>query len=174
MSNSENLDEKITYQFDIIRRYDHYIGTANFKIGLLLSFLIVILVAIVVRAVSIATQVDQLSILAGLVTLVCALTVLGAATYLIRAVSPNINSASYRSYVFFVDVAAWKGGEQQYYSDFSGEDKQTLLKDICFQTSSVAKIATEKFWLISCATKVILFGVIPSFAVNILVLISGR
>jgi len=173
MSNSENLDDKISYQFDVIRRYDHYIGTTNFKIGLLLSFLIVILVATVVRALGISEEVEQISIFASSVTLLFTFTVLGAVTYLIRAVSPNVGSANYRSYGFFGDVANWKGGEQRYYLDFLAEDKEMLLKDICFQTSSVAKIAQEKFRLISCSTKIIIYGVIPSFSINILVFILG-
>lgn len=165
--------DKILYQFDIIRRYDHYIGTTNFKIGLLLSFIVSVLAAIILRAAGFLSVSNGLSNTATLATVICVLTVIAAAIYLIRAVSPNVETANYRSYIFFGDVAKWDGGEQEYYSFFSAESDDNLLKDICFQTHSVAKVANEKFRLIGVATKVIMYGVIPSFTVNIIIFLSG-
>lgn len=164
---------KITYQFDIVRRYDHYIGTTNFKIGLLLSFIVAILVAIVLRAISVLSAYGELTGIGVIASTICVLTILASAIYLVRAVSPSVSTASYRSYIFFGDVASWDGGEQEYYSMFSAESEENLLKDICFQTHAVAKVTNEKFRLISVATKIILFGVIPSFAANIIILILG-
>lgn len=165
--------DKISYQFDIINRYDHYIGTTNFKIGLLLSFIVAVLAAITLRAVGFLSVSNELSTTVTLATVICAATVFAAAIYLIRAVSPNVETANYRSYIFFGDVAKWDGGEREYYSLFSSESDDNLLKDICFQTHSVAKVTNEKFRLIGIATKIIIRGVIPSFAVNILIFLSG-
>lgn len=168
MNTLEEQKEKISFQLDVIRRYDHYIGTTNFKVGLLLSFLVAILAAIILRAVGVS---GGLTVVVGTATLVCTLTVLLASIFLIRAVSPNVESASYRSYIFFGDVANWDGGEKEYYSKFAAESQENLLKDVCFQTFSVAKITQEKFRLIKMATQIIIFAVIPSFAVNVLILI---
>ena len=47
----ETFEGKCSFLFDVIKRYDHYIGTTNFKVGLLMSFVAAIILGLSIRII---------------------------------------------------------------------------------------------------------------------------
>ncbi len=45
----ESLKNKSSFLFDVLKRYDHYIATTNYKAGLLLSFIAAIILGLTIR-----------------------------------------------------------------------------------------------------------------------------
>ena len=50
---SKNLKDKTAFLFDVIKRYDHYVATTNFKVGLMMSFVGAIVLGLTIRVMSI-------------------------------------------------------------------------------------------------------------------------
>lgn len=168
---------KIDFLFDVIKRYDHYIATSNFKIGLLMSFLVVILVGVILKiygAYGVTTGCEFSRIAFLLVVLGVVVTDFVAVIYVLKAVFPNTSSdKNYVSLIFFGDVATFDGGAASFYEEIVRADESRLLKDISYQVYSVAYITSQKFKDIQIAINWIRWGMLPMlFCLIVIMLLS--
>lgn len=87
--------EKLDFLFNVINRYDHYIGTTNFKVGLMMSFVGAVVLGLTMRVMLIAAPKEECGVLyyfaifSSLSTIVLSLL---AAVNLLRVVFPNTNT----------------------------------------------------------------------------------
>jgi len=164
-------ENKIGFLFDVIKRYDHYIATSNFKIGLTSSFL----VAVIVLLFKIFESLTKLNLsdnwnyafLALLtLTLICCVF---SFINIFRAVHPSLDSSENKhSAIFYGDVITTNNGETGYYENIQKMNENEFLKDLAFQTYQVANITNDKFKKIGRAINIVLYGVLPLLTITIL------
>lgn len=177
MTTDHDLKAKTEFMLDVLKRYDHYIATTNFKVGLMLSFLVTVIWGLTLHFKSLSVPTGEslctyyLIIGSVITTIIISLI---AIINLFRAVSPNTNSPNHtKSLIFFGDVSTYETGAD-YCDDIMEADKDKLAKDIALQTHAVAKIVSEKFRIIKLASNIVKFGVIPFvFCSLVLILLLG-
>lgn len=172
---NENLKEKSAFLFDVIKRYDHYIATTNFKVGLMMSFIGAIVLGLTIRVMSlipIQSECDYLyysAIISSFLTIICSLF---AAINLLRAIFPNTKTNDGdKSLIFFGDVASCENGVDGYKEKIEKATPENLLQDLSKQTFIVAEIINEKFRILKISVRIIIYGVIPLLAISLLLLI---
>lgn len=172
-----SFKDKSSFLFDVIKRYDHYIATTNFKVGLLMSFAGAIVLGLTIRIVLLGSpesSCDHLYYAAVFSSLLTISLSLAAIISLLRVVFPNTTTcANYKSIVFFGDVFATPNGAEGYAKNVEEATPEELLKDLSKQTYVIAGVVNEKFRLLKIAVKIFIYGVIPALAVSILLLISN-
>ena len=171
MCDDKQAAAKLDFLFEVLRRYDAYIGTTNFKIGLMLSFLAAIVLGLLSQAVPVSTSnsdpAQSSNVVITLLTLATILIASLSAFFLMRAVSPNTKEASQKSLIFFGDVANHPAGSRGYWSDVKESTLQTLASDAAYQTHVVAGITQKKMTYIKWAASLIAYGVLPMLAITI-------
>ena len=172
---SNQHPNKSSFLFDVIKRYDHYIGTTNFKVGLMMSFLGTIILGLTVRIMLLTPTQSGLSFLGNVAILTSITTIvisLFAAIQLFRVVFPNTkNDCSDKSLIFFGDVSSCENGSDGYFEKIKSATDDDLIKDIAVQTYNVAGVVTEKFRVLKIAVNTIMFFVVPLLAVSLILLI---
>ncbi len=167
--------DRINFLFDVIKRYDHYIATTNFKVALLMSFLVSVIIGLSFRVILATTTQENISITLIISSIFVALTVISAiitSIYLFRVVFPDTKEdKTNKSLIFFSDVANYSSGND-YSSEFQKADEERLLKDISVQTYLVADIVNEKFKYLKKAINIIIFAVLPLLVISIILLIT--
>jgi len=173
---NESIKEKIAFLFDVLKRYDHYIGTTNFKVGLMMSFLGTIILGLVIRVISPAPDQNTTGCLYISVKIFTVLTILCAivaAIKLLMAVFPNTNNpVNKKSLIFFGDVSSCENGSDGYFERIKDSEIDDLLKDLSNQTYAVAGVVSEKFRILKLAVRIIIFAVMPLLTVTLLLLIA--
>jgi len=149
---------------EVLKRYDQQITTTNFKVGLMLSFLVTVIWGLTLHVKSVPTPVGVFTckyiVIIGSVIITITLA-LSAILNLFRAVSPNTdNPNDLKSLIFFGDVSKYSKGND-YYEEITKANMESLTQDLAIQTHTLSVIVTEKFRLIRIATNLIKFGVIP-------------
>jgi hypothetical protein len=166
------LKEKVSFLFDVLKRYDHYIATTNFKIGLLLSFIGVVVLGLAIRMIAIGPVQGDCGYMRYAVLISASITMLlslASAISLLRAVFPNTETYDdYRSLIFFGDVARSENGAVGYMREMKEATLELLIEDLSKQTFVVAGIVNEKFRILKLAVRLLAFGVIPFLFVTIL------
>ena len=77
MTYKENsTTNKQDFLFEVLKRYDHYIGTTNFKIGLIVSFLAAIILGLTLRIIVLPFPEDGVLCIYSLSILFSTLTIL--------------------------------------------------------------------------------------------------
>jgi hypothetical protein len=174
---SEHLDlkEKTAFLFDIIKRYDHYVATTNFKVGLMMSFVGAILLGLTIRVMSITPSSSGCNylyisaIFFSTLTILCSLL---AAINLLRAVFPVTKTHDAdKSLIFFGDVASCENGIEGYTEKIGAISLELLLEDLSKQTFIVAEIINEKFRILKISVRIIIYGVVPLLAFSLLLFI---
>jgi hypothetical protein len=172
---SEDLKDKTAFLFDIIKRYDHYVATTNFKVGLMMSFVGAILLGLTIRVMSITPSSSGCNYLYVAAIFFSTLTIifsLLAAINLLRAVFPVTKTHDGdKSLIFFGDVANCDGGIEGYTEKIGAASPEQLLEDLSKQTFIVAEIINEKFRILKISVRIIIYGVIPLLAVSLLLFI---
>ena len=176
MTNSEDeLKIKAEFLFNTLKRYDHYIGTSNFKVGLMMSFLATIILGLSIRIIllnSVQTAPGYIyyaGIIFAVITILCSLYVV---TQLFRVVFPNTkNESTNRSLIFFGDVSNCNNGAKEYFTSISNVKTENIVEDLATQTYSVAGIIDEKFKLLKFAVNIICYTVVPFLAITLILLI---
>lgn len=174
----ENLKDKSTFLFDILKRYDHYVATTNFKVGLIMSFLGVTIFGLIIRVLAISPEPAGCNYLYYATVLLSGLTVLFSmlsALNLLRAIFPsNKSKAGGESLIFFGDVAVIDGGVSSYVKKIEDADLEELVEDLSKQIYFVAEIINEKFRVLKVAVNITSYLVIPFLAASLLlILIEG-
>lgn len=175
---SENSLSKDSLLLEIIKRYDHYIGTTNFKAGLLLSFLATVVVGLSLRIVTLKEEPSCDMIGLKIISVLTILTLIFsfvAAFQLFRATFPSTTSPSgNKSVIHFGDVAEHNGGFEGYYKTIESITSEEICKDIATQAYVLACIAQKKFKLLQSAIRIIKFALLPLLALTIIVMISSE
>lgn len=173
----ENLKDKSAFLFDVIKRYDHYIATTNFKVALMMSFLAATVLGLTIRIMSLTPlqlgggYVYFAAIFAAVLTIILSLI---AAINLLRAIFPNTKTHNGdKSLIFFGDVANSDNGLDGYKKKIEEATPEKLLADLSSQTFVVAEVVNEKFRILKIAVTIIIYGVIPSLATSLMLLIIG-
>lgn len=169
------VKDKSAFLFDVIKRYDHYVATTNFKVGLMMSFIGAIVLGLTIRVMSLnaaqegCNYIYYSAIFASFSTILCSL---GAAINLLRVVFPNTKThKGEKSLIFFGDVASCENGVDGYSQKIKEATLESLLEDLSKQTFTVAEVTNEKFRVLKIAVRTIVWGVIPLLTVSILLLI---
>jgi len=175
MDMSNKLGDKSAFLFDVIKRYDHYIGTTNFKVGLMMSFLGTIIIGLAVRIMLLTPIQGEISCIRYAAIAASILTILGAlfsAFLLFKVVFPNTkNENGTESLIFFGSVASCSNGAQGYFEKVKNVEPANLLKDLAIQTYNVAGVVKEKFRVLKIAVNTVIYLVVPLLAVSLLLLI---
>jgi hypothetical protein len=168
------LKDKSAFLFDVIKRYDHYVATTNFKVGLMMSFVGAIILGITIRVMSLhppqegCNYFHYAAMFSSALTICCSLV---AAINLLRAVFPNTKTHDGdKSLIFFGDVANCENGLDGYAQKINEATQESLLEDLSKQTFIVAEVINEKFRILKIAVRTIIWGVIPLLTVSILLL----
>jgi predicted permease len=168
------LKDKSAFLFDVINRYDHYVATTNFKVGLMMSFVGAIILGLTIRVMLLNPPQEgcnyfyYAAIFSSALTILCSLV---AAISLLRAVFPNTKfHDGDKSLIFFGDVANCENGVDGYAQKIHEATQEGLLEDLSKQTFIVAEVINEKFRILKIAVRTIIWGVIPLLAVSILLL----
>lgn len=169
------FEDKCSFLFDIIKRYDHYIGTTNFKVGLLMSFIAAIILGLSIRIILTEPSESNCNYLYHIASAFSVLTILLSvftAINLLRVVFPNtITDKSYKSMIFFGDVLATDNGADGYAKKIKEATPEEILEDLSKQTFIVAEIVSEKFRVLKIAVNIAVYGVVPMLTVSLLLLI---
>ncbi|MGL1931371.1 MAG: DUF5706 domain-containing protein [Desulfotalea sp.] len=176
MSEKEQiLKDKTAFLFDVIKRYDHYVATTNFKVGLMMSFIGAVVFGLTIRVISLNSQPEGCNYLyyaAIFSSILTAIFSLVAAINLLRAVFPKSKTHNgYKSLIFFGDVANCENGIDGYTQKIENVTLETLLKDLSKQTFIVAEVTNEKFRILQIAVRIINWAVIPLLGLSVLLLI---
>jgi len=172
------LEDKVSFLFDVIKRYDHYIATTNFKVGLLMSFIGAVTIGLSIRVASMKVSTfDSYCLYYGVIafSVLCILASLVSAFFLMKVVIPNTKSnIEGESLIFFGDVANLQGGAEKYKESIEVITLEKLLEDLSYQTYAAAEVVNEKFRTLKVAVNIITFGVIPLLAISLtLIILKG-
>ncbi|AHI30190.1 Pycsar system effector family protein [Marinobacter similis] len=171
----DDFEDKCTFLFDVIKRYDHYIGTTNFKVGLLMSFIAAIILGLSIRIMLTepsGSGCNYLYYLASASSLFTILLSILTAVNLLRVVFPKTKTdKNYKSMIFFGDVLATDNGADGYFKKIKEATSEQIIEDLSKQTFMVAEIVSEKFRVLKIAVNIAIYGVVPMLAVSLLLLI---
>lgn len=171
----DDFGDKCAFLFDVIKRYDHYIGTTNFKVGLLMSFIAAIILGLSIRIILTepsGSGCDYLYYLASASSLFTILLSILTAVNLLRVVFPNTKTdKNYESIIFFGDVCATDNGADGYVNKIKEATPDEIIEDLSKQTFIVAEIVCEKFRVLRIAVNIAIYGVVPMLAVSLFLLI---
>jgi hypothetical protein len=154
MSKVMDYKEKSSFLWDVLKRYDHYIATTNFKIGLMLSFLGVIIFGIF-------SQKSEYSIAClNLVALLAIMFSLLAVFFLLRAAYPNVNNSNnIESLISFSSVS--QNSKDDFLTKIKNLEEDRVLTDLSCQVHEVSGIVEQKFKDIKVANNIVKFIVLP-------------
>ncbi|MDO6814792.1 Pycsar system effector family protein [Cobetia amphilecti] len=172
----EDHKEKCDFLFNVIGRYDHYIATTNFKIGLMFSFVSAATLGLSIRAVSVNPLHESCGILSYITLILILVTIvfsLVTAVFLLKAVFPSLkNIDKDKSLIFFGDVSGMIGGKQEYYEKVYDLTQHELLKDLSYQVFILAKITNYKFKVLQYAVSLIMYIVVPCLTLPLILIIT--
>lgn len=170
-----DFNKKIAFLLDVIKRYDHYIGTTNFKVGLMMSFLAAVILGLIMRILALTSTKTEISITCTFACIFVFITIacsLYAVARLFRVVFPNLTTqAGSTSLIFFDDVSACRNGADGYFEKIVNASMEEIAKDMATQTYILAGIVKEKFQLLQSIVNFIKFTVLPLLAISIFFLI---
>lgn len=167
---NDSLKEKASFLFDVIKRYDHYIATTNFKVGLMMSFLSAVVVGLVVKVISTGaiTGRDSLALLTLSFSFLTIAFSLIASRLLLKVVFPDTSSCTEtESLIFYGDVSRRNSTPQEYAQKFKSADLEKLVEDLSVQAFYVAKAADQKFTLIKKSVNILTHVVIPFLGITL-------
>lgn len=178
MDDGEALKRKTDFLFEILKRYDHYIATTNFKVALIMSFLATVilgLLGLTVRIMTLPDTGDQCDILGLCAIITVSATIIASLVseiQLFRSVFPQTgDSKSVDSVIYFGSVTKFDGGSQAYAERIQHLSEKTMLSNVAVQVHAVAGIVEKKFGLLKSATIIVGVLVVPLLAASLLMLI---
>lgn len=163
--------KKITFLFDVIKRYDHYIGTINVKAGLLFSFIVVVIWNVTKNTIDLTSTgcvVKFLFLIAFFILLSGAI----STYYLLSSIFPNLSSSSYkRSLIFYGDVSKKYVDKKEYVREVNLASAEDVLEDLAGQAHDLSNILLEKFSKQKQAVNCLKYAMLPSFFTYILTML---
>lgn len=166
----------ITEIFEVIKRYDYYIGQANSKASFLISIIGVILFLLIMNSAYLITSTewckypwinDTILLLSGMGLFVALLLSLAV---LFPLISSGNETGSYTSFIAYSSIAKMK------YDVFRGHHASNdydFWEDLVRQTHTLAIITDRKFMLIKSAVISAIFSVIMFSLLFLMMIIKG-
>ncbi|WP_252177178.1 Pycsar system effector family protein [Endozoicomonas sp. 4G] len=156
------MNDRISQQWEVLKRLDAYIGSANTKAGLILS------VSTAAATITLASYTslyednsnDWVSILRWLVGSMVILCMLLSIWHSFHTIFPNTTPGSTRSLISFVHISSYEGGAEAYFNAVADENDNDRLKDLCYQSHILGVITTEKFKSIKKSVKALKAGIL--------------
>lgn len=171
----EHEKDKQSFLFEVLKRYDHYIATTNFKVALLMSFIGIVVFGISSKAID-----QDLSKLSShtlyFFMAIVATTIVSAlisATYLLKVVFPNSSNENLdkKSLIFYGDVSSCENGSNGYSKKIKEVNQNEINDDLAKQTFILAGIVSTKFEILKKAVNIIIRFTIPSLILTLFTLI---
>lgn len=171
----ESIKYKADFLFDVLKRYDQYIATANAKANLLFAFIGVVIFGIVIRLSTLGEMgTTCFTVLFSTIALLTVLACLYSAWLLIDIVLPDLSTDSNsQSLIFFGDVAQ-NNTAQEYIGLIETAKNKQLLNDLGTQVYYMARVARDKFDKLTKASNVVKFFVLPLLLLLIVLFVIGR
>ncbi|MDT3280371.1 Pycsar system effector family protein [Shewanella scandinavica] len=155
--------KKVTFMLDVIKRYDHYIGTINVKAGLLFSFIVVVIWNVTKYTAEITAS-GCLTKFLFVLAFVVILSGILSTYYLLSSIFPNLSSSSYkRSLIFYGDVSKKYADKKEYIKEVNAASVDDVLDDLAGQAYDISNILLEKFSRQKQAVNWLKFVMLPSF-----------
>ena len=172
---SSDLKDKTSLLVDVLKRYDHYVATTNFKAALMMSFLGAIVLGLTMRVMFLqSVQQGDICIryAAIIVSVLTILSSLFAAVQLLRVVFPDTkNSDGAGSVIFFGTVVSENKTADEYYGKVASAEHSELLRDLATQTYNVAGVVNQKFKVLKVAVNTVRYITVPLLAAALILLI---
>lgn len=158
--------DKIKFLWDVIKRYDSYIGAANSKVALLLSFCTAMLIGLIFKTKDIVEKIniDLLKYSIFILSFIILIASIKSIYHLLKTVFPDTSSyTAGKSLIFFGDVAGTENQATGYHQNILNLTEDETIKDLSFQTYELAIITSNKFKEIKKAVNTIkYFLLVPS------------
>lgn len=173
---NSDLKDKISFLIDMLKRYDHYVATTNFKVGLMMSFLGAIVLGLTIRIILLEPLQGELSCIRCAAILFSVTTIISSlftTIQLLRVVFPDTeNIDGFGSVVFFGSVAFENKNANEYYEKIECIERGVILKDLAIQTYSMARIVSKKFKILKFAVNTMIYITVPLLAASLILLIA--
>lgn len=169
---ADKLKHKTNFLLDVLRRYDHYVATTHFKVGLMMSFLGAIVLGLTIMLKPVQGEISGTRHAAIIFSILTIMSSLFAAIQLLRVVFPNTNNENGSdSLIFFRAVIAENKDSNEYYRKVMAVDQEQILRDLTIQTYNVAGIVNHKFEVLTVAVNTMIYVTVPLLAVSLVLLI---
>lgn len=148
---------------EVIKRYDLYIASTNFKVALHLTFLTAIFAGLLVFVFKLNESYgsDSLIGILNFLTFIILILTLWSASFFLRSAEPKLDNHRARlSVLFFGDVSKFTSAEK-YRADFLGRTKGEFLEDLSDQAYALAQVLQHKMNYISKGANLVQFLIIP-------------
>lgn len=173
---NSQMKDKADFLLDVLKRYDHYVATTNFKVGLMMSFLGAVVLGLTIRVLLLDPIQGEISCTRYATIISIVLTIassLYAAIQLLRAVFPSTkNEDGSGSLIFFGSVVSENENAEEYYKKVLSIEQEELLKDLSIQTYNMAGVVNQKFKVLKNAVNTMIFATIPLLAISLALLIA--
>ncbi|QLJ09313.1 MULTISPECIES: Pycsar system effector family protein [Pseudoalteromonas] len=138
--------------WDIIKRYDSYIATINFKSGLITTFNFGVFAGLLVKASELLPDSGFYLWAISLNLVLIALCSMLSIFFVMNSIKPKLDSSNKPSSVIFFGSVA-DSDRVDYIDKFKSTDADAFLEDISGQVHEVAVITKSKFNSLGRATK---------------------
>ncbi|WP_417561360.1 Pycsar system effector family protein [Marinomonas sp.] len=172
---SEDNQKKQSFLFEVLKRYDHYIATTNFKVALLMSFIGIVVFGVASKAIEqdfskLSTHTHYFFIIVIVITIISSLI---SAFYLIRVIFPNTSNENLdkKSLIFFGDVSSCENGATGYSKKIRELSQEDLNDDLAKQTFILACVVSKKFKTLEKAVNIVVRFTIPSLILTLVTLV---
>ncbi|TMP23746.1 hypothetical protein CWB99_23075 [Pseudoalteromonas rubra] len=157
--------------WDILKRYDSYISTINFKSGLLTTFNMGVFAGVLLKSGELLNVTGAYIYLIPLNLIIIATLCLLGVFFVIQSITPRLskeNSLSVKSVIYFGAVSE-NSSSQEYANAFNDINEKELTDDLSEQVYEVAKITKSKFELIGKASSFTKCNLCALFVLSVLV-----
>ena len=166
---SDEQKLRISSMWDSLKRFDAYIGTVNFKSGLLTTLNAAIFGGVVLKADSFILNDSQYNVLLIAILAVVALLSLLSIYHVIKSIWPNLTSASTSAKksqspsIFFFSSVSRNFSASQFVDAVQQKNADELERDLIVQVHEVAVITDLKFKVIEKAAKLTVWNLVVLF-----------
>lgn len=156
---SDEQKLRISSMWDSLKRFDSYIGTVNFKSGLLTTLNAAIFGGVVLKADSFIQRDSHYQIILIAVLVVIALLSLLSIYHVIKSIWPNLTSASTDTKpstspsIFFFSSVSRNFTAAQFVDAVQQKNADEIERDLIVQVHEVAAITDLKFKVIARSAK---------------------
>jgi hypothetical protein len=141
-------EDKIKFLWDVIKRYDGYINSANTKASLILSFCTAILVGLILKTKEIIANFENIYSKHILYILIIYILIFNIKSiyHSLKAIFPQTNSyTAESSVIFYGDVSKIEKAANGYYQKIQDLTDEQVIKDLSHQIYELSQITSDKF-----------------------------
>ncbi|WP_257296458.1 hypothetical protein [Endozoicomonas sp. YOMI1] len=150
-------DSRVAIQWEVIKRFDIYISSANTKAGVILSFSAAAFAMLMTHASMILSLHSHplYQTILGLLGIVSAGSLLMSIWHSFHVIFPDTTPGANESLIGFPLVANFNGGAAGYAKAVAERKPSEILEDLSYQSFVLAQITRDKFLNLSAAKKYI-------------------